>query len=59
MRQTLIALEKKVWEALSASSDEGRAYLDRIFHEEAVMLFPGGFRLQGKDAILQSLSPRC
>ncbi len=53
----LLELEIQGWNAL-ASSEQGAAtrfYAD-VLHEDAVMLFPGGMVLEGKQPILDSLS---
>ena len=51
----LITLEQKSWEALS-SSEEGAAqqFYNSLLAEDAVMVFPGGMLIQGKENILGS-----
>lgn len=56
MLEELLELERRGWAALS--SDGGRAFYASILHAEALMLFPGGLRLEGKEAILESLEAR-
>jgi ketosteroid isomerase-like protein len=54
MMETLLELEKAGWAALSSSMDDARAFYADTLHNDAVMLFPGGLRLEGKDEILDS-----
>jgi hypothetical protein len=51
----LIDLERQGWEALSTEGDAGRAFYASVLREDAVMLFPGGLRLDGRGHILQSI----
>jgi hypothetical protein len=55
LRTTLLELEEKIWRALSADAETAQKSLDAVLDEEAQMLFPGGFRLSGKKAVLDSL----
>lgn len=54
--QTLIDLEKQGWQALSSAGDAGKRFYDTILRDDAVMLFPGGLLLEGKEQILESLA---
>ena len=54
--QDLIELERRGWQALSSEAEAGERFYRSILHDDAVMLFPGGVRLEGKEAILASLS---
>jgi hypothetical protein len=54
--QDLVELEKQGWRALSSEGDAGRRFYRSILRDDAVMLFPGGFRLEGKQEILASLA---
>jgi hypothetical protein len=51
----LIDLEEQGWRALSAAGDAGRAFYASVLREDAVMLFPGGMRIEGRASILESL----
>jgi hypothetical protein len=51
----LIELEEQGWRALSTEGDTGRKFYASVLREDAVMLFPGGMRVAGRDRILQSL----
>ncbi|MGH8771981.1 MAG: nuclear transport factor 2 family protein [Burkholderiales bacterium] len=53
--QELIELEKQGWCALSMEGDDGRKFYASVLRDDAVMLFPGGMRIEGRDRILQSL----
>jgi hypothetical protein len=51
----LIDLEEQGWRALSTDGDAGRKFYASILRKDAVMLFPGGMRLEGRERILDSL----
>jgi hypothetical protein len=51
----LIELEEQGWRALSTEGDAGRKFYASVLREDAVMLFPGGMRIVGRERILQSL----
>ncbi len=53
--EDILKLEQHGWEALSAGSDAGENFYENILCDDAVMLFPGGVRIQGKQQILESL----
>ena len=54
-KEELIELEKQGWEALSKTGDARKRFYASILREDAVMLFPGGMRIEGRERILQSL----
>jgi hypothetical protein len=54
--QELIELEEQGWRALSTQGDAGQKFYASVLREDAVMLFPGGMRIVGRERILQSLS---
>ena len=54
--QDLIELEKKGWQALSTGQEAGQAFYVPLLADGAVMLFPGGMLLSGKDEILASIA---
>jgi hypothetical protein len=56
--QELIRLEEQGWQALIEKGYAGRTFYSSILREEAVMLFPGGLLLQGKQAILETIGPQ-
>lgn len=52
----LIELEEQGWRALSAPGDAAINFYASVLRDDAVMLFPGGLRIEGRDSILQSLA---
>jgi hypothetical protein len=54
--QELIELEEQGWQALSSEGDAGKEYYESVLHDDAIMLFPGGMRIEGKGQILASLA---
>lgn len=52
----LVELEEEGWRALSTVGDAAREVYATVLRDDAVMLFPGGMRLQGKEGILQSFA---
>lgn len=51
----LLELEKQGWHALSQAANAARKFYAAVLRDDAVMLFPGGMRLEGKECILQSI----
>jgi len=51
----LIELEEQGWRALSTEGDAGRKFYASVLREDAVMLVPGGMRIEGRANILESL----
>ncbi|MBD0336554.1 MAG: nuclear transport factor 2 family protein [Cyanobacteria bacterium Co-bin13] len=56
MMQDLITLEEQGWQSLSSAGEAGKKFYSSVLRDDAVMLFPGGMRLDGKEKILQSLA---
>jgi hypothetical protein len=52
----LIRLEEEGWQALATAGEAGRNFYQTVLHDDAIMLFPGGLRLEGKTDILDSLA---
>jgi len=52
--QDLIDLEKRGWKALTASREAAAEFYESVLLDNAMMLFPGGIRLEGKARILES-----
>lgn len=52
--QALIDLERQGWQALSQPGAAGRAFYAMLLDDDAVMLLPGGIRLDGRASILES-----
>jgi hypothetical protein len=50
----LIELERKGWEALTEEGESGRKFYGTVLRDDAVMLFPGGLRIAGRENSLQS-----
>lgn len=51
----LIELEQQGWKALSTEGDAGKQFYASVLREDAIMLFPGGIFIDGRENILQSL----
>jgi hypothetical protein len=51
----LIELEEQGWRALSTEGDAGKKFYASVLREDAVMLFPGGMRIVGRERVVQSL----
>lgn len=51
----LVDLEEQGWRALSTEGDAGKNFYASVLREDAVMLFPGGMRIEGRNRILESL----
>lgn len=51
----LIELEHQSWQALSSTNEDAVAFYRDLLTDNAVMLFPGGLRLEGKEVILKSI----
>lgn len=54
--QDLIDLEKQGWQALSTDVEASKKFYSSALRDDAVMLFPGGMIIEGKEKILQSLA---
>lgn len=54
--QDLMQLEQQGWRALSSPGNAARDFYNSCLAEGAVMLFPGGLRIVGKDNILESFA---
>lgn len=50
----LIELEEQGWRALAGEGEAAKAFYGSILREDAVMLFPGGMRISGRERILAS-----
>jgi uncharacterized protein (TIGR02246 family) len=55
MLEELLDLETQGWRALASDGDVAQEFYEGVLSDDAVMLFPGGMVLQGKEAILASL----
>ena len=53
--QNLIELEEKSWQALSSTNEKARQFYTSVLADDAVMLFPGGMRIEGKEEVLASI----
>lgn len=53
--QELIELEKQGWRALPSEGEAGKDFYSSVLAEDAVMLFPGGILIDGKENILESI----
>lgn len=54
----IIELEHQGWKALSTEGDAGKNFYASVLREDAIMLFPGGIFIDGRESILQSLGPQ-
>lgn len=52
----LLVLETHGWQALATSAEAGRKFYATVLQEDAVMVFPGGLLLRGKEEILKSFA---
>ena len=53
--EDLIQLERQGWRALSRDQETARAFYRPLLVSDAVMVFPGGLLLEGRDAILAAI----
>ncbi len=51
----LIELEEQGWRALSSDAATAKSFYASVLRDDAVMLFPGGMRVVGRERILASL----
>lgn len=51
----ILELERRGWQVLSTGNEEAKQFYAQLLREDAVMLFPGGMRIDGKQEILKSL----
>jgi len=54
--QDLIELEEQGWRALSSEGEASKKFYRAVLHDDAIMLFPGGMFIDGKEKILESLA---
>lgn len=54
--QELIELEEQGWQALSSAGEASKKFYSCVLCDDAVMLFPGGILMNGKEKILVSLA---
>jgi hypothetical protein len=52
----LIDLETRSWEVLAVGGEECAAYYDDVLDDDPVILMPGGFSLDDRDTIVESMS---
>ena len=53
--QHLVELEQRAWKALCTTREEAKQFYNSLLAEHAVMLFPGGTRVEGKEKTLESI----
>jgi hypothetical protein len=53
--QDLIELEEQSWNALSTGGGAAKEFYDSLLADDAVMVFPGGMLIEGKENILGSI----
>jgi len=54
--QDLIELEEQGWQALSSEGEASKKFYSSVLCDDAIMLFPGGILMNGKEEILASLA---
>ena len=52
--QDLIELEEQGWLALSSEGEACKKFYSSVLCDDAIMLFPGGMLIDGKEKILES-----
>jgi ketosteroid isomerase-like protein len=52
----IIDLEKRGWDALSTEGEAAAVFYSSMLLDDAVFLFPGGMRIEGKEDILASFA---
>ncbi|HEV8338259.1 MAG TPA: nuclear transport factor 2 family protein [bacterium] len=53
--QGLIGLEEQGWQALSSEREISRKFYYSVLRDDAIMLFPGGMVINGKEKILEAM----
>lgn len=56
MKQDISELERQGWQALSSERSAAVDFYAELLTDDAVMVFPGGMVLKGKEAVLDSLA---
>lgn len=56
MMGELIELERRGWQALAGGGDAATMFYRSVLRDDAVMLLPGGVRIEGRDRILTSFA---
>jgi hypothetical protein len=54
--QDLIELEEQGWQALSSAGEASKKFYSAVLRDDAIMLFPSGMLIHGKEKILESLA---
>jgi hypothetical protein len=54
--QDLIELEEQGWQALSSELEASKKFYSSVLRDDAIMLFPCGMLIHGKEKILESLA---
>jgi hypothetical protein len=54
-KEELFQLEEQGWQALSSDRDNAVKFYDTVLTNDAIMVFPGGLWIRGKEAILDSI----
>jgi len=56
MKQDFVELERQGWQALSSERSAAVDFYMTLLTDDAMMVFPGGMVLKGKEAVLDSLA---
>lgn len=54
--KSILEIEKQGWRALSSEGSAATDFYQTVLSKDAIMLFPGGLRLEGKESVLASLA---
>jgi hypothetical protein len=54
--QSIVEFEQQGWRALSAPGDTAKEFYAGLLADDAIMIFPGGLLIEGKERILQSMT---
>ncbi|ARV62450.1 hypothetical protein BZZ01_30885 [Nostocales cyanobacterium HT-58-2] len=53
--QELVKLEEQGWQALSSKGDAAKKFYGSLLTEDAIMIFPSGMLVEGREKILESI----
>lgn len=53
--QDLVKLEEQGWQALSSQGDAAKNFYSSLLTDDAIMVFPGGILVEGREKILESI----
>lgn len=53
--QDLVKLEEQGWQALSSKGDAAKKFYGSLLTDDAIMVFPDGMLIEGREKILESM----